>query len=138
MDRRRACLSPYTLAVCHHLQCSVWCPSSCQTAALLKQRISCPRPRPEKVSCKAWLISQEAQEARFTSVLNSPTRFWPCLQWGNCVLGITDVWDERNGLLWAEPFEKVYLETFCKAACENLNSLSSQAMLECRRTMLMR
>jgi len=22
-------------------------------------------------------------------------------------LGIDDVWDERNGLLWAEPFEKV-------------------------------
>jgi len=29
-------------------------------------------------------------------------------QWGNCVLGISDVWDERNGLLWAEPFEKAY------------------------------
>ncbi len=22
-------------------------------------------------------------------------------------MGIEDVWDERNGLLWAEPFEKV-------------------------------
>ena len=28
------------------------------------------------------------------------------LQWGDCVLGIDSVWDERNGL-WAEPFEKV-------------------------------
>ncbi|DBA96668.1 TPA: hypothetical protein ACH3X1_015523 [Trebouxia sp. C0004] len=28
-------------------------------------------------------------------------------QWGNCALGVCDVWDERNGLLWAEPFEKV-------------------------------
>lgn len=32
------------------------------------------------------------------------------LQWGNCVLGIDNVWDERNGLLWAEPFEKVNQE----------------------------
>lgn len=31
-----------------------------------------------------------------------------CLQWGNCALGVSDVWDERNGLLWAEPFEKVH------------------------------
>ncbi len=30
-----------------------------------------------------------------------------CLQWGNCTLGISDVWDERNGLLWAQPFEIV-------------------------------
>ncbi|KAL0020770.1 hypothetical protein WJX77_012050 [Trebouxia sp. C0004] len=29
-------------------------------------------------------------------------------QCGNCALGISDVWDERNGLLWAEPFEKAY------------------------------
>ncbi|KAL0036171.1 hypothetical protein WJX79_006766 [Trebouxia sp. C0005] len=29
-------------------------------------------------------------------------------QWGNCALGVSDVWDERNGLLWAEPFEKAY------------------------------
>ena len=29
------------------------------------------------------------------------------LQWGNYALAIPDVWDERNGLLWAEPFEKV-------------------------------
>ncbi|KAL3144235.1 hypothetical protein ABBQ32_004013 [Trebouxia sp. C0010 RCD-2024] len=29
-------------------------------------------------------------------------------QWGACALGITDVWDVRNGLLWAEPFEKAY------------------------------
>ena len=29
------------------------------------------------------------------------------LQWGACTLGLTDIWDERNGLLWAEPFEKV-------------------------------
>ena len=28
------------------------------------------------------------------------------VQWGACALGITDVWDV-NGLLWAEPFEKV-------------------------------
>ena len=32
------------------------------------------------------------------------------LQWGDCVLGIDNVWDERNGLLWAEPFEKVNQE----------------------------
>ncbi|KAL0019912.1 hypothetical protein WJX77_007580 [Trebouxia sp. C0004] len=29
-------------------------------------------------------------------------------QWGACALGLTDIWDERNGLLWAEPFEKAY------------------------------
>ena len=29
------------------------------------------------------------------------------VQWGACALGIIDVWDVRNGLLWAEPFEKV-------------------------------
>ena len=29
------------------------------------------------------------------------------VQWGACALGITDIWDVRNGLLWAEPFEKV-------------------------------
>ncbi|KAL0020513.1 hypothetical protein WJX79_006681 [Trebouxia sp. C0005] len=29
-------------------------------------------------------------------------------QWGKCALGIADVWDERNGLLWAEPFAKAY------------------------------
>ena len=34
-----------------------------------------------------------------------------CLQWGNCALGVSDVWDERNGLLWAEPFEKVHCHT---------------------------
>ncbi|KAL0030642.1 hypothetical protein WJX77_000498 [Trebouxia sp. C0004] len=32
----------------------------------------------------------------------------PALMWGDCVLGIDNVWDERNGLLWAEPFEKAY------------------------------
>ena len=35
-----------------------------------------------------------------------------CLQWGKCALGIADVWDERNGLLWAEPFEKVHRHIF--------------------------
>ncbi|DBB11914.1 hypothetical protein WJX82_005169 [Trebouxia sp. C0006] len=29
---------------------------------------------------------------------------------GSGVLGIDDVWDERNGLLWAHPFEKAYCE----------------------------
>ena len=29
------------------------------------------------------------------------------VQWGTCALGVTDVWDVRSGLLWAEPFEKV-------------------------------
>ena len=29
------------------------------------------------------------------------------VQWGACALGIIDVWDMRNGLLWGEPFEKV-------------------------------
>ncbi len=30
-----------------------------------------------------------------------------CVQWGKYALGVSDVWDERNGLLWAQPFEKV-------------------------------
>ena len=29
------------------------------------------------------------------------------VQWGACVLGIIDVWDVQNGLLWAEPFGMV-------------------------------
>ena len=41
-----------------------------------------------------------------------------CLQWGDCVLGIDDVWDERNGLLWAEPFEKVSQRHFDKLAIQ--------------------
>ncbi|DBA79686.1 TPA: hypothetical protein ACH3X1_008359 [Trebouxia sp. C0004] len=50
---------------------------------------------------KLWLDSKIVEAAHIVPKGTNSSR------WGDCVLGIDNVWDERNGLLWAEPFEKV-------------------------------
>ncbi|DBA81581.1 TPA: hypothetical protein ACH3X1_007351 [Trebouxia sp. C0004] len=51
---------------------------------------------------KLWLDSKIVEAAHIVPKATFSSR------WGNYVLGIENVWDERNGLLWAEPFEKAY------------------------------
>ncbi|KAL0031021.1 hypothetical protein WJX79_010178 [Trebouxia sp. C0005] len=51
---------------------------------------------------KLWLERNIIEAAHIVSNATNSSR------WGDCVLGINNVWDERNGLLWAQPFAKAY------------------------------
>jgi hypothetical protein len=44
-------------------------------------------------------------------------------------LGIADVWDERNGLLWAQPFEKVSQMVVSEIVAQTLHFCTHRACL---------
>ncbi len=65
----------------------------------------------QRCDCSSSHSSKGVSSGNTFAITNLPARHntltLVCVHWGKHLLGLSDVWDERNGLLWAQPFDKV-------------------------------
>lgn len=79
----------------------------------------------QRCDCSSSHSSKGVSSGDTFAITNLPARhntlILVCVHWGKHLLVLSDVWDERNGLLWAQPFDKVNTHL--------VGSLSTMSML---------